>query len=38
MLMGSLLVVGVLAAVMILTRRLDWSAVGRRLAGRAAPA
>lgn len=32
LLMGSLLVFGVLAAVMILTRRVDWSALGRRLA------
>jgi len=37
MLMGSLLVFGVLAAVMILTRRLDWTAVGRRLAAGAVP-
>jgi inner membrane protein len=34
LLMGSLLVFGVLAVVMLATRRLDWSALAARLAGR----
>ena len=38
LLMGAALVFGLLAAVMILTRRLDWTAAGHRLAGRAATA
>ncbi len=33
---GSILVFGVLAAAMVLTRRLDWSALGRRLGAPAA--
>jgi inner membrane protein len=34
LLMGSLLVFGVLAIAMLLTRRLDWTALSGRLAGR----